>query len=80
MDKIVATFAKYKSVPTYAYRATAKEIAGNDYNMNIPRYVETSEAEEEIDIIAVQREIDGLESDLAKTRAEIRKHLKELGL
>jgi hypothetical protein len=31
-------------------------------------------------IIAVQREIDGLESDLAKTRAEIRKHLKELGL
>ena len=80
IDKIVATFAKYKSVPTYAYRATAKEIAGNDYNMNIPRYMETSEAEEEIDIIAVQREIDGLESDLAKTRAEIRKHLKELGL
>ncbi len=67
-------------MPTYAYRATAKEIAGNDYTMNIPRYVETSDAEEEIDIIAVQREIDGLESDLAKTRAEIRKHLKELGL
>ena len=42
IDKIVATFAKYKSVPKYAYRTTAKEIAGNDYNLNIPRYVETS--------------------------------------
>jgi type I restriction enzyme M protein len=80
IDKIVATFTKYKTVPKYAYRATLKEIAANDYNLNIPRYVETSEAEQEIDIVAVQSEIDGLETELAKTRSEIRKHLKELGL
>jgi len=42
--------------------------------------VDTSEAEQEIDIIAVQGEIDGLEAELAKTRAEINKHLRELGL
>jgi type I restriction enzyme M protein len=80
IEKIVATFSKYKSVPKYAYRATAKEISGNDYNLNIPRYVETSEAEKEIDIAVVQDEIDALESQLAKTRVEIRKHLKELGV
>ncbi len=80
LDKIVATFAKYKSVPKYAHRATAQEIAGNDYNLNIPRYVDTSEAEQEIDVAAVQGEIDGLEAELRKTRAEINRHLKELGL
>jgi type I restriction enzyme M protein len=67
-------------VPRYAQRARAKEIAGNDYNLNIPRYVETSEAEREIDIVAVQGEIDGLEGELKKTRAEINKHLRDLGL
>lgn len=80
LDKIVATFTKYKSVPKYAHRATAKEIAGNDYNLNIPRYVDTSEVEQEIDIATVQAEINGLEVELAKTRVEINKHLRELGL
>jgi len=78
--KIVATFKAFKSVDKYAHRATLKEIQEAEFNLNIPRYVDTFEEEEEIDIAAVQKEIDGLEKDLAKVRVEIKAHLKELGL
>lgn len=80
ITKIVATFKAFKSVDKYAHRATLKEIREAEFNLNIPRYVDTFEEEEEIDIAAVQKEIDGLEKDLAKVRVEIRAHLKELGL
>jgi type I restriction enzyme M protein len=79
LKKIVATYSAFKSVEKYAYRATVKEIAENDYNLNIPRYVDTFEAEEEIDIDAVQEEIDGIEAELAKTRKQMAMYLKELG-
>lgn len=78
IEKIVATFQKCKSVPKYAHRAKRKEIEENEFNLNIPRYVDTSEAEDEIDVAALQKEIDGLESELAKTRKEMHKYLKEL--
>ncbi len=79
IDKIVATFKKFKSVPKYAYRAKRSEIEENEFNLNIPRYVDTSEAEEEIDIAALQAEIEGLEAELAKTRKEMAKYLMDLG-
>lgn len=80
LQKIVETFRKFETVDKYAYRATAREIADNDYNLNIPRYVDTFEEEEEIDLEAVQKEIDELEGELAQVRAEMKKHLKALGL
>lgn len=63
----------------YAYIATRAEIAENDYNLNIPRYVDTYEEEEEIDIIAVQRDIDTLEAELTEVQAKMKGYLKELG-
>ena len=60
--------------------ATRAEIAANDYNLNIPRYVDTFEAEEAIDLKAVQAEIDALESQLADVKARMAAYLKELGL
>ena len=63
----------------YAYRATLEEIAENDFNLNIPRYVDTFEEEEEVDILAVQKEIEQLEAELALTRKEMAGYLKELG-
>lgn len=63
----------------YAYVATRVEVAENDYNLNIPRYVDTYEEEEEIDIIAVQREIDTLEAELTEVQAKMKGYLKELG-
>ena len=77
--RIVAAHRAFRSVDKYAYRATFDEIEENGFNLNIPRYVDTFEEEEEIDIAAVQAEIDGLEKQLAKTRKEMAKHLKELG-
>ena len=56
-----------------------KDIKENDYNLNIPRYVDTFEEEAEVDIPAVQKEIDALEAELAEIQAKMRNYLKELG-
>lgn len=80
IDKIVATYRAGQDVERYAHRARLEEIRENEYNLNIPRYVDTFEAENEIDVAAVQRRISKLEQDLAKTRAEMAHHLVELGL
>ena len=64
----------------YAYVATRKEIEENDYNLNIPRYVDTYEEEAEIDIVAVQQEIDVLETELAEVQTKMKEYLKELGM
>ena len=80
IEKIIKTYKKYKAVDKYAYRATHKEIESNGYNLNIPRYVDTFEPEEEIDIQAVQTEIDQLEAELADTKKQIKKYLKQLGM
>ena len=58
--------------------ATPAELAENDYNLNIPRYVDTFEEEPEVDINAVQKEIEQLEDELAKVQKEIDEHLKQL--
>lgn len=63
----------------YAYLATLEEIAENDYNLNIPRYVDTFEEEEEIDIVAVRRERLALQSELADLEDEMAGYLEELG-
>ena len=62
----------------YAYLASLKEVRENEYNLNIPRYVDTFEEEEEIDIKAVQKEIEGLEKELTIVRKKMSKYLKEL--
>jgi type I restriction enzyme M protein len=78
--KIVATYSAFQSVEKYAYRASPQEIADNDYNLNIPRYVDTFEEEEEIDLEAVQQEIVKLEGELVEVREKMNAHLKELKL
>ena len=80
IEKIVAAHGAFATVEKYAKRATREEIAANDYNLNIPRYVDTFEQEAEIDIAAVQMEIDRLEGELVLTRTEMKRYLEELGL
>ena len=80
IEKIVGVYRTFKSVPKYAYRAKRKEIEENEFNLNIPRYVDTSKEEAEIDIAALQAEIEELEADLEKTREEMRRFLVELGV
>ncbi len=64
----------------FAYRATLAEIIENDYNLNIPRYVDTFEEEEPIDIKATQAEIERLEKELVKVKEEMNVYLRELNL
>jgi type I restriction enzyme M protein len=80
VDKIVRTYRAFATVEKYAYRATPQEIADNDFNLNIPRYVDTFEEEAEIDLAAVKKEIAGLEKELAAVRTKMAGYLKELGL
>ncbi|MCA6410237.1 MAG: type I restriction-modification system subunit M [Cytophagales bacterium] len=79
MDKIVDAYRKYENIDKYAYCATVDEIKENDYNLNIPRYVDTFEEEETVDIKATQKEIEKLEGELVEVRKEMNKYLKELG-
>ena len=78
--KIVETYRDRKEIEKYSHCATLQEIADNDYNLNIPRYVDTFEEEEPIDIKAVMAEIKELEAKRADLDKEIEGYLRELGI
>ena len=80
IEKIVKTFNAFKTIDKYSYRAKFDEIKEAEFNLNIPRYVDTFEEEEEVDVNTVQKEIDKIEAELAETRKEMGQYLKELGL
>ena len=80
ISKIVETYKKRSETEKYSHLATFDEIKENDFNLNIPRYVDTFEEEPEIDIAATQKRISELEQELAKTQAQMQEYLKELGL
>lgn len=79
IQKIVDTYREYKDVNKYAYIATLDEIRENDYNLNIPRYVDTFEEEEEIDLTVVRAERIQLKKHLNDLEMEMAGYLKELG-
>jgi len=78
IKKIIETVKARQDIEKYAHVATFEEIRENDFNLNIPRYVDTFEEEEEIDIDAVQKEIDQLETELIEVRAKMAKMLQEI--
>ncbi|MCK4248707.1 MAG: N-6 DNA methylase, partial [Candidatus Omnitrophica bacterium] len=80
IKKIIDTYSKYETIDKYAYKAALAEIKENEYNLNIPRYVDTFEEEEEVDIKATQKEIETLEKELVEVRKEMNGYLKELGV
>jgi type I restriction enzyme M protein len=79
IHKIVKTYTARADVDKYAHLATLEEIAENDFNLNIPRYVDTFEEEEEIDLMAVRSERKQLKEKLASLEQEMDGYLKELG-
>ena len=80
LDKIVAAFEKRENIEKYAHVATLQEVKDNDYNLNIPRYVDIFEAEAEIDLDAIAKQLQALEHDSQKTDAIIADFCKELGI
>lgn len=78
IKKIFETYRDRKEVEKYSHRATLEEIQENEYNLNIPRYVDTFEEEEEIDINAVAKEIQKLNEEEIELRKQIAKFNEEL--
>lgn len=80
LDKIVTTYQKRESIDKYSAVASLDDIRENDYNLNIPRYVDTFEEEELIDIDEVKQNITNIESELAAVQKKMAGYLKNLGL
>ena len=78
--RVVETCRDRRVIERYSHLAVLEEIEGNGFNLNIPRYVDTYEPEAEIDLQAVQDEIEALETQLADTRKQMNRYLKELGI
>ena len=78
VEKIMRVYNEGREIEKYAHVASFNEIQENDFNLNIPRYVDTFEEEEEINIDAVQTEIDKLEQELAEVRLKMAEKLKEI--
>lgn len=79
IDKIVKAFDEYIDVEKYANVVEIEAIKENDYNLNISRYVDTSEEEEEVDIEAVIVEINGLRIKEKEIALRLNGYLRELG-
>ena len=80
ITRIVNSYQARQNEDKYSYVASFDEIKENDFNLNIPRYVDTFEEEELVDIDEVQRNIATIEAELAEVQAQMKGYLKELGL
>lgn len=80
IDRIVSTYEARENVDKYSYMASYDEIKENDFNLNIPRYVDTFEEEELIDIDEVKKNIADIETQLAQVQTQMQIYLEELGL
>ena len=80
IEKIVSTYADKKDIDKYARLVPLEEVKENEYNLNIPRYIDTFEEEEPVDLEAVQKEMRRIDHELEKLDEEINKYLKELGV
>lgn len=80
IQRIVDAYEKYEKIAKFAHVASIHEIKENDYNLNIPRYVDTFEEEEEVDMNAIKENIQAIKTELAEVEVIMAKYLDELGL
>lgn len=80
IKKIVTTYQKREEIEKYSHKATLDEIRENDYNLNIPRYVDTFEEEEPIDLDEVCEELKKIKQQEEEVDKEIKKYCEELGI
>ena len=79
IERISKTFHAYADVEKYARVVPLAHIEKNDWNLNISRYVDTSEEEERIDVAEAVRKLRELERERAATEATMNRYLAELG-
>lgn len=80
IDKIVNAYKDRKDIDKFAHVASMQEIIDNGYNLNIPRYVDTAENEEELDIEEIINSIQNTDVEIAKVSEDLKKSFDELGI
>lgn len=80
VENIVETYTNRETLDKYSYAASLKEIEDNDYNLNIPRYVDTFEEEEPVNLEQVQKDLNQIDDEIVEVEKEINNYLKELGV
>ncbi len=80
IERIITTYKKREEIEKYSHKASLEEIKENDYNLNIPRYVDTFEEEEEIDLEAVANRIIEIEKESKELDKKIKNYCNELGI
>ncbi len=80
VEQIVDTYRERKVEDKYSYEASIAEIEENDWNLNIPRYVDTFEEEDPVDLQKVAEELKSLDAGMVETDKEIAGFCKELGI
>jgi len=80
IDKIVSTYRERTTEDKYSYVATLDEVKENDHNLNIPRYVDTFEEEDPVDLEAVANELHELDKEMKNVDDEIADYCKQLGI
>ena len=80
IEKIVSTYQNRTAEDKYSFVATMEELIENDYNLNIPRYVDTFEEEEPVDLEIVSKELQDLENEMQNTDSTIADFCKQLNI
>ena len=80
IENIIAAYENRQDIEKYAKVAALQNVKDNDYNLNIPRYVDTFEAEDEIDLNAIAQQLKELEQQSQNTDRVIAEFCKELGI
>ncbi|MCC3359676.1 type I restriction-modification system subunit M [Bacillus sp. REN16] len=80
IEKVIETYEKREKIDKFSYVATLDEIKENDYNLNIPRYVDTFEEEVPVNMNVVKENIINIKQELQEVEKQMEKYLKELGL
>jgi type I restriction enzyme M protein len=80
IERIIETYRSRENADKYSHVAPLSEVAENDYNLNIPRYVDTFEEEEPVDLAAIAAELKALETDMTENETAIADFCSELGI
>lgn len=80
IQRVMDAYEQYRDIDMFSYVATKEEVVENEYNLNIPRYVDTFEEEEPVDIQAVQQRINTVKNEIEDVERQIAKYLEVLGL
>lgn len=80
IEKIVKTYENFETIDKYSYVSPFDEIKENDFNLNIPRYVDTFEEEEPVDMEAAKNRMAQIDKELKEVEVKMSEYLKELGM